>query len=129
MGEIFAIVIRFVDPDWCIHQRLIRVQMLAKSLSGEERAHEVINSLSLEYGVTSEQILAVLHDCASTNMVVMRILKILYLLALDIGCFSHTSDRVGERFNVPTLHSFMIYWISLFAHSPKAKLFWRQKQA
>lgn len=51
LGELFVVVICFVDPDWCIHQRLIRVQMLAKSLNGEEIAHEIINSLSMEYGI------------------------------------------------------------------------------
>ena len=96
LGEMFVIVIRFVDPDWCIHQRLIRLQILVKSLSGEEIASEVINSLSLEYGVMSEHILAVMHDCASTNTVAMRTLKVLYPLALDVGCFSHILDRVGE---------------------------------
>ena len=78
LGEIFAIVIHFVDLDLCIHQRLIKVQMLAKSLSGQEIACEVINSLSLEYGVMSEQILAVIHDCASTNTAAMRTLKVFF---------------------------------------------------
>ena len=127
LGEVFVIMVRFVDPNWCIYQRLIRVQILAKSLSGEEMAREIINSLSVEYGVLSQQILAVMHDCASTNTVAMRTLKVLYPMAIDIGCFSHTLDRVGERFDVPTLYSFMIYWISLFSHSSKAKLFWRQR--
>lgn len=45
--------------------------MLANSLSGEEIhvAREIINSLSLEYRVGSEYVLAVIHDCASTNIV------------------------------------------------------------
>ena len=77
LDEIFVVVIHYVDPDWCIHHRLIGVQMLAKNLSGEEIACEVINSLSLEYGVImSEQILAVMHDCASTNTVAVRTLKV-----------------------------------------------------
>jgi len=101
--------------------------MLAKSLSGKEIAHDIINSLSLEYGVASEQILAVMHDCVSTNIVAMRTLKVLYPHALGVGCFSHTLDRVGERFNIPNLHDFMTYWVSLFAHSPKAKLLWSQQ--
>ena len=101
--------------------------MLAKSLSGEKIAHEVINSLSIEYGVISRQILAVMHDCASTNTVAMCTLKLVYPMAIDIGWFSHALDRVGERFDVPTLYSFMIHWISLFLHSPKAKLFWSQR--
>ena len=127
LGEIFVIVICFVDSNWGIQQRLFKVHVLARSLSSEEIACEVINLFSLEYGVASEQILAVMHDCASTNMIAMRTLKVLYPYALGIGCFSHTLDRVGERFSVPTLHDFMTYWISLFAHSPKAKLLWSQQ--
>jgi len=68
-----------------------------------------------------------MHDCASTNIVAMRTLKVLYPHALGVGCFSHTLDQVGERFNIPTLHDFMTYWVSLFAHSPKAKLLWSQQ--
>jgi len=83
--------------------------------------------MSAEYGVTSDKILAVMHDCASTNTVAMRTMRVIYSMAVDIGCFSHTLDRDGERFDVPTLQSFMVYWIGLFSHSSKAKLFWKQK--
>jgi len=65
-----------------------------------------------------------MHDCTSTNAVAMHTLKIIYPMAIDIGCFSHTLNRFGERFDFPTLYSFMI---SLFLHSPKAKLFWKQR--
>ena len=46
---------------------------------------------------------------------------------LGIGCFSHTLNRVGERFNVPVLNEFVTYWISLFSHSTKAKFLWKKK--
>ena len=127
LGEVFVIVICFVDSGWLVHQRLIRVKLLANSLSGEEIAREIINSLSLEYGVGSEHVLAVMNDCASTNVVAMCTLKVLYLLAQGIGCFSHTLDCVGERFSTPIAHEFATYWISLFAHSPKARLLWSQQ--
>ena len=82
LGEIFVIVVCFVDSNWDIQQRLIKVHILAKSLSGEEKAHKIINSLSLEYWVASEQILAVMHNCASKNMVAVCTLKVLYPYAL-----------------------------------------------
>ena len=41
--EALAIVIRFVSDPWVIEQRLIRIQLLAKSLSGEEIARKLIN--------------------------------------------------------------------------------------
>lgn len=37
-----AIIIRFVDTEWAIQQRLVRMQLLAKSLTGEEIARELL---------------------------------------------------------------------------------------
>ena len=49
----------------------------------------------------------------------------LYPNVLDVGCYSHTIDHVGDNFNAPYLHEFGILWVNLFAHSPKACLLWR----
>ena len=38
LGEALAIVIRFVDSQWNVQQRLIRLQVLAKSLKANELA-------------------------------------------------------------------------------------------
>ena len=46
---------------------------------------------------------------------------------LDIGCYSHTIYHVGEKFKTPTLDMFGKYWISLLAHSPQARLLWRDR--
>lgn len=46
---------------------------------------------------------------------------------MDIGCFSHTLDHVGEKFHTPVLNQFAKAWIGLFTRSPKAKLAWREK--
>ena len=45
LGEALVIVIRFVTDDWQITHRLIRLQLLAKSLAGEEIARELISIL------------------------------------------------------------------------------------
>ena len=44
---------------------------------------------------------------------------------LDIGCFSHTLDHVGEKLSTPVLDEFSKAWINLFSQSPKSKLAWR----
>ena len=50
MGETLAVVLRFVDNEqWVIQQRLVRLQLLAKSLSGEEIACELIGILFVDY--------------------------------------------------------------------------------
>ena len=68
-----------------------------------------------------------MQDRASVNSVAMNTVKIVYLNAIDVGCFSHAFDRVGEHFNIPTLTEFIGNWLSLFSHSIKAKFLWKQQ--
>ena len=103
------------------------MQLLAKSLAGEEVARELLSVLSTEFGVISKNLLAVMHDRASVNSVAVRNMKVLYPLFMDIGCYSHTIDHVGDKFNTQILHEFGILWVSLFSHSYNARLLWRTK--
>ena len=127
LGEDFALVLRFVDDDFSVQQHVVRMQLLAKSLSGDEIAHELITTLSTELGITPERLLASMQDRASCNNVAMRTIQVVYPNVLDIGCYSHTTDRIGEQFKVPTLDEFSRYWVSLFAHSPHARLLWQER--
>lgn len=36
LGEALAVIVRFVGEDWTLEQRLIRMQMLSKSMAGQE---------------------------------------------------------------------------------------------
>jgi hypothetical protein len=101
--------------------------MLSKSLTGEEIASELINVISVTYGVHSKYVLGAMRDRASTNNVAMQTLKVVYPSLIDIGCFSHTIDHVGSKFITPLLSEFMTSWINLFSHSPKAKLAWKSR--
>ena len=103
------------------------MQLLAKSLKGEEIACELMTVLSTELSIPSPKVLAGMHDRASSNNVAMSTVKVIYPHMLDIGCYSHTIDHVGEKFKTPTLDMFGKYWISLFAHSPQARLLWRDR--
>ena len=38
-----AILVRYIDADFCIQQRLVRMQLLERSMSGEEVARELIS--------------------------------------------------------------------------------------
>ena len=60
---------------------------------------------------------------ASSNNVAMRTL-VVYPFLLDIGCFAHT---LGDRFKIPLVNDFTTYWVSLFSHSFKAKLLWKER--
>ena len=127
LGEALAIVVRFVSDEWSLEQRLVKLQLLTKSMSGEEIARELINVLSVGYSIDSSRLLACMRDRASSNNVAVRTLKIVYPKLLDVGCFSHTIDRVGEYFNIPILSEFTSAWIMMFSHSPKVRLLWKEQ--
>lgn len=127
LGEAMAVVVRFVDDSFAIQQRLVRLQLLVKSMTGEEIARELINVISAQYGISSNNLVAAMHDRAACNGVALRTIQIVYASIVDIGCFSHTLDLVGSKFVTPCLSSFMVWWLSLFSHSPKAMLLWKEK--
>ena len=96
-------------------------------MSGEEVARELITTLSIHYSVSSNSLLATMRDCASVNDVTLRTLKVIYPAFLDVGYFSHTLDLVGNKFCTHHLTDFSMAWVSLFSHSPKARLVWREQ--
>ena len=126
LGEVLAVVLRYVDG-WKIVQRLVRLEFLAKSLSGEEVARELIDILSVSFSIHSHQLLVAMRDGASVNSVAMRTLSVIFSNVLDVRCFSHTLDLVGDKFVTPTLSGFTSHWISLFVHSPKTQDLWKRK--
>lgn len=126
LGEALAIILHFVSKSWTL-ERLVRIQLLSKSMTGEEIARELIRIISANYDIDSNQLIAAMRDRAAVNGVAVRTVAVVYPKALDIGCFSHTIDRVGEHFKTPILSEFSTSWIMLFSHSPKAKLLWKEQ--
>ena len=90
LGVAFAVVVRFVTKEWTIEHRLVKMQLLAKSLTGNEIARELIHILSTDYNIRSNHLIAAMRDRTSTNEVAMRTIIVLYPRLLDVGCFSHT---------------------------------------
>lgn len=124
LGEAFAIVLRFIS-DSKIKQRLIKFQILVKTMTGEEIARELISILQVNYDINSNKLVACMHDRASVNGAAMRTIKVVFPLVADIGCYSHTLDLVGEKFDLPVLDDFVRLWINLFSHSPHVQMEWR----
>ena len=61
------------------------MQMLVKSMGGEELAREVLGVLRREYKPFTEQV-AAMRDHASVNGVAIQHIKIMFPNLLDIGC-------------------------------------------
>ena len=121
VAEAFVVILRYVDDQWNIQQRVVGLMLLAKSLAGEEVARLLIETLSTKLGIASTHIIAAIRDRASVNSVAMRTIKVVYPKIFDVGCYSHTLDHVGEKMDTSVLHDFIK---GFFAHSPKTRLAW-----
>lgn len=120
-------MIRFVTVDWEIKQRQVRLQLIAKSLKGEELARELIMVFAQHYNVQNNNLCAAMSDGASVNGATMRTVKVVFPKVVDVRCFSHAVDCVGDHFNILILKRFLQLWNSLFGHSPATRLAWRQR--
>ena len=74
-----------------------------------------ISSISTDLSIPSNLVVAFMRDRVSVNSVAMRTVSVLYNSMVNIGCFSHTLDLVGEHMNIPILNEFTKHWISLFS--------------
>ena len=106
LGEALVVVLRFMDNNWKLQQHLVQVKMVAKCMTGEEIAQELIDTLSVNYSISSSRLITAMRDRCSVNNVALRTLKIVYPNLVDIGCIAHTINIAGEHFQIPTLHEF-----------------------
>ena len=58
LGKAVVVVLRFVDSDWSPQQRLVRLQLLAKTMCGDEIARELVSILSTELSIPGSNVLA-----------------------------------------------------------------------
>ena len=127
MGEALAIVVRFVDDEWNVQQRLIRLQVLAKSLKANQLAQCLIQSLAVEYSIRPGVLLAAMKDGVAVNHASLEQVRFFFPQLLDITCFSHTIDNVGKHFEFRVLDRFSQLWVSMFSHSAAVRLAWKTR--
>ena len=94
--EAFVVVLRYLTDDWELKQCVGRLKLLAKTMTGEEIAQQIIVILSTEFEISFNLIVTAMRDRASVNDVAMRTIKVVYNELLDVGCFSHTLNHEGE---------------------------------
>ena len=81
--EAMVILLHYVSSNWVIKQKVCRLMLLEKSMSGEEVARQIIAVLFTELGIPSNLLVAAMRDRASVNSVAMRTVSI-YCRVLDI---------------------------------------------
>ena len=109
-------------------QRLVRFQVLPKSMKAPELAREIILCLSTFFQINPSRVVAFVRDGAAVNTAALeQVMMLLYTQANDIICASHSLDNVGQHFDTPTLSEFAQWWVALFSRSPAARLAWKTR--
>ena len=127
LGEALVIVVRYIDKDWNIQQRLLKLEVLAKSMNAEELAQRLIQCLAVAYGIQPNQLLAAMRDGASVNEAGLRQVMFFFPNILKVICSSHTIDNVGKHYKFSVLDTFSRSWNTMFSLSPAARLLWKTK--
>ena len=128
LGEALAIIIRYIDSEWAIQQRLVRFHTLAKSLNASQLARELLTCILTQLNVKEDMLVGAVRDGAAVNGAAIRHVKeIMYPDVVDIVCASHTLDNIGKHFQTATLDEFVQSWIALFSRSPAARLVWKEQ--
>lgn len=70
--------------------------LLAKSITGEECAHQCETAISSELSISPELLVAAMRNGARVKNVAMRT-PVVYNNMMDVKCFSYTLDQVGDR--------------------------------
>jgi len=91
--------------------------MIKASLQIDDHAQLLLVILSTELAIAPDFIVASMRDRSPVNEVAKRAIKVLYNKMMNLGCFSHTLNHVGELMKTPILDSFIQAWIGLFLHS------------
>ena len=124
-GEAIAVIVRFLDDNWSIIPRLVRIDICSKSVNADDLAQVLNQCLSVDYGVKANSLLAAWRDGASVVQAALDRIAFIFPKLLNVVCFSQTLDNVGNHLVIPTLLEFGSVWIRLFHHIYKAKLLWK----
>ena len=94
------------------------MNVLSKSVTGEELSQQLISTLAVQLGVAPSNLLATMWDGAVVNGAAVQLLKASnYTECQETICFLQTIGNAGKKFDTPDLDDIFHLWSSLFSHS------------
>ena len=116
-----------IHGQWLEHySAACAIEVCSKSVNANQLAQVLNQCLSVEYGVRGNSLLAAMRDGASVNQAALNIVSFIFPNMVNVVCFSHTLDNVGNHF--ATLKEFDSLWIRMFRNSCKRSCYgkiWR----
>ena len=125
-GECFAVTARTVNAETFVPETcLIAVRVYAASFNGAQLAKEM-SKITFEMGIAPGDIVVAIRDRARYGKVAMDVLRQIWDNALDMECFAHTLNHVGEQLKHPNLDPLLQALSYMWSVSTKARFMWKQ---
>jgi hypothetical protein len=124
--EAYVILFRWVEPtNMRIHQRLVAVELLDKSVNGAELGALILVTVLHKYHVDPKMVAAVICDGAPVNRTAYEMCLPSFSLASNILCHAHAANLVGNKATaqLSLAKEFFNHWNSL-TESLFAKKVW-----
>ncbi|CAM9908936.1 unnamed protein product [Heterosigma akashiwo] len=127
VGECLVVVFRAVRDDWTILQRVVKVNLLAKSMDNRHIKAELVECILGDMRKSFRDVIGFSYDRASANKKAITALLLDFNLSHGVPCIPHSFDRVGVNFKAPRARRFFGLLQSLLGLSPNARLLWELK--
>lgn len=85
-------MVRFIANHCFIQQRLVKLEVLAKSMNAEELVQRLMQCLAGECMIRPDQLLASMRDCVAVNEAGLRQISFFFPNMFIATCFFHTGD-------------------------------------
>ena len=128
VAECFAIVAFYFDGEYkVLHRRLLKLQYVAKPLTGDELA-QLCNHILSDLNAL-QSIICYTHDRCTVNNAAMRTMSSLSKPVADIQCISHTIANVGDAIELQERDALCNTINEIFSRSKgHAKAAWKSAQ-
>jgi len=126
LGEVLAVVLRFVTADLQVHQLLVSVRTYERAMKADGLAAALASVLIDQLAIPTARVFGIVHDRAAVNSKAVNSLRtILFKQTLDLACLSHTLNNCGEQLQAPLLNAFFLDWTGAFSFSAVVAGEWR----
>lgn len=119
-GKAIAIIVC-----WMVVLRLMRIQLCSQSVNSKQLLRILNECRSVKYSIRANSLIAAMRNEASVKQAALNQIGLIFPNMLNVVCFSHTLDNIGNHGVIPTLLQFGNYCIGVFSYSNQAKLAWQ----
>lgn len=123
LGEAFALVVRWMNDQFELNERLLSFRTLKSSLNADQLVMHLTSTI-VGGGIQLDNVIGFARDGVAVNGKAMRQMQQgMQVPIVDIRCLAHFLDLVGDRYDGDLAEEFMKAWRQATARDKAKSLF------